>query len=222
MQNFKSTLWQQELSADDLCCAEKEIICFSPWERFQNEMTTLTSGHSCKERQCHLQTWPSMWWWKSWRTSEQICSAWECKTHSHCNQGPACNHSYVIMFMNHLVMEGVIMCFHHCIEFTGSQRPASLWGRSLEDATDVNREKMGEQKMADLPPERTFPDFPSFTNVGVDFFGPIDVKRTQLWSTFYLFCKSWGSSWNGVLSWHWFLYKRNKKIHLQERTGFYS
>ena len=34
-----------------------------------------------------------------------------------------------------------------------------------------------EQKMADLPKERIVPDLPPFTNVGVDYFGPVEIKR---------------------------------------------
>ncbi|KAK0139489.1 hypothetical protein N1851_023681 [Merluccius polli] len=34
-----------------------------------------------------------------------------------------------------------------------------------------------EQKMADLPKERILPDHPPFTNVGVDYFGPIVVSK---------------------------------------------
>lgn len=37
--------------------------------------------------------------------------------------------------------------------------------------------KTGEQKMVDLPQERTLPDLPPFTNVGMDYFGPIETKR---------------------------------------------
>ncbi len=37
--------------------------------------------------------------------------------------------------------------------------------------------KAGEQKMADLPLERILPDLPPFSSVGVDYFGPIEVKR---------------------------------------------
>lgn len=36
---------------------------------------------------------------------------------------------------------------------------------------------MGERKMADLPAERVISDLPAFTNVGLDYFGPVDVKK---------------------------------------------
>ena len=37
--------------------------------------------------------------------------------------------------------------------------------------------KVEHQKMADLPQDRITPDEPSFTHVGIDYFGPIEVKR---------------------------------------------
>lgn len=37
--------------------------------------------------------------------------------------------------------------------------------------------RVGEQEMADLPIERLLPDLPPVTNVGVDYFGPLEVKR---------------------------------------------
>lgn len=39
--------------------------------------------------------------------------------------------------------------------------------------------KVVEQKMAYLLKERVLPDAAPFTNVGVDYFGPIRVKRGQ-------------------------------------------
>lgn len=43
-----------------------------------------------------------------------------------------------------------------------------------------------DQKMADLPRVRIIPDMPPFTNTGVDYFGPIEIKRGR--ST----CKRYG------------------------------
>ncbi|KAK0152653.1 hypothetical protein N1851_005822 [Merluccius polli] len=43
-------------------------------------------------------------------------------------------------------------------------------------------EKVGEQKMANLPEERLLPDKPPFTNAGVDYYGPFDVKRAGVQS----------------------------------------
>ena len=40
-----------------------------------------------------------------------------------------------------------------------------------------NHAKTQEQKMADLPIDRLLTDKPPFTNIGMDYFGPIEVKR---------------------------------------------
>ena len=39
------------------------------------------------------------------------------------------------------------------------------------------RAKCGEQKMSDLPEDRVVPGKPAFSNVGIDYFGPFEVKR---------------------------------------------
>lgn len=38
----------------------------------------------------------------------------------------------------------------------------------------------GHQQMADLPPDRVLPDKPPFTHVGVDCFGPFEIKRGRV------------------------------------------
>lgn len=40
-----------------------------------------------------------------------------------------------------------------------------------------HRAKVEELKMANLPLERLEPDLPAFTNVDVDYFGPVEIKR---------------------------------------------
>ena len=42
-----------------------------------------------------------------------------------------------------------------------------------------NRGRLLEQKMADLPAERVLPDEAPFTHVGIDYFEPIEVKRSR-------------------------------------------
>lgn len=46
--------------------------------------------------------------------------------------------------------------------------------------------RLSDQKMSDLPFERVVPDLPPFTNVGVDYFGPIEIKRGRT------LCKRYG------------------------------
>jgi len=43
-----------------------------------------------------------------------------------------------------------------------------------------------EQKMADLPKQRIVPDLPPCTNVGVDYFGPVEIKKGRT------ICKRYG------------------------------
>ncbi|KAL7834746.1 hypothetical protein SRHO_G00289930 [Serrasalmus rhombeus] len=51
----------------------------------------------------------------------------------------------------------------------------------ISECTECRRFQgnMGQQKMADLPEERVVPDLPAFANVGVDYFGPVEVKKGQ-------------------------------------------
>lgn len=55
-----------------------------------------------------------------------------------------------------------------------------------------NRPKVGELKMADLPPEKLVPDLPPLTNMGIDYFGPTDIKKRTncietLWSIVHMY-----------------------------------
>lgn len=37
--------------------------------------------------------------------------------------------------------------------------------------------KAGEQKMSEFPVKRVLPDLPPFTNIGVDYFGPVEINK---------------------------------------------
>ena len=39
---------------------------------------------------------------------------------------------------------------------------------------------MGGQKLSDLSLERIVPDLPPFSNVGIDYFGPIEIIRVKI------------------------------------------
>ncbi len=58
-----------------------------------------------------------------------------------------------------------------------------------------------EQKMADLPTERIIPDLPPFTNVGVGYFGPVEIKKGRTT------CKRYGVIFTCMASrafiWRW-------------------
>lgn len=60
--------------------------------------------------------------------------------------------------------------------------------------------KVGKQRMANLPQDRITPDLPPFTNTGIDYFGPMEIKR-------------------GRTHVKRFLYKCYKKIHSPERPS---
>jgi hypothetical protein len=102
------------------------------------------------------------------------------------------NKHQIIMPNDHHVTKLLIRHYHHIAGHSGRCYVLSLlrskyWiihgnsavRRVLADCIDCRRRqaKIGEQKMASLPPDRVKSNQPPFTSVGVDFFGPILVKR---------------------------------------------
>ncbi|KAK7886561.1 hypothetical protein WMY93_026182 [Mugilogobius chulae] len=62
---------------------------------------------------------------------------------------------------------------------------ANVAARSIISNCSICRRQRGkllEQKMADLPFERITPDLPPFSNVGVDYFGPVEGQCGSGWA----------------------------------------
>lgn len=121
--------------------------------------------------------------------------------------------------MKRLVTEEGTTCFPPFAATTGSLMPTQQQEGSSGSAWCVknNGQKLGEQKMSDLPIDRISADLPPFTYVGVDYFGPIEVKRGRS------VVKRYGVLFTCLtccaFSWYRFPYKRNQEIHLPQRTS---
>ena len=100
----------------------------------------------------------------------------------------------VILPAHHHVTKLIIWHFHQITAHGGSERVLaevrqSFWiikgratiKRTLSTCVPCKRAKapLSIQKMADLPADRVTPGEPPFTRVGIDYFGPLVVKRAR-------------------------------------------
>ncbi|KAK0133638.1 hypothetical protein N1851_030827 [Merluccius polli] len=73
--------------------------------------------------------------------------------------------------------------------------------------------------MADIPEDIICPDLPSFTNVGVDYFGPIEVKRgralVKRYGVIFTCIKFRGC----LLPRYHFLYYCHQEVHVLQRLS---
>lgn len=98
----------------------------------------------------------------------------------------------IILPKNHHVTTLLIRHYHNLAGHSGRQHVLSLlreryWiikansavRRVLNDCISCRKRQAspGQQKMADLPVDRTLQSKPPFTAVGLDYFGPIQVRR---------------------------------------------
>ena len=98
----------------------------------------------------------------------------------------------IILPKRHHVTELIIReyhekCGHSGLEYVLSLLRQRFWiikarsniRRLLDSCFNCRRRQapVGSQKMADLPKDRVTPNLPPFTNVGVDCFGPISIRR---------------------------------------------
>lgn len=174
-------LTKQSLSAEDLSKAEDAIIQFCQRENFNSEICTLTAGIPVKRNSPIYKLNPTL---KNGvlRVGGRL---------SRTTMSEQSKHSAILSKDHHASM----LILRHIHEQTGhggrnyslSKLRERYWithanaaARKLLSSCVFckrHRAKLCEQKMADLPKERTTPDLPPFTNVGVDYFGPFEVKQ---------------------------------------------
>lgn len=169
------------MSADDLIEAETAIVRFSQQERFHKEIAALTSGRSKVKRESHIYK------------LDPVCEEGFLRVGGRLSKAcmpEAAKHPLILAKEQH-ISTLLLRHIHERLGHGGRNHVLSTLKKKTYWITNANsavrkviagcyfcrrcRGKVGEQKMADLP--TCVPDLPPFTNVGVDYFGPIDVKR---------------------------------------------
>ncbi|KAL0149469.1 hypothetical protein M9458_055257 [Cirrhinus mrigala] len=181
MIKVKSQLGAQTLSVEDLVLAEESLVRYVQQQSFQDEITLLNKGHAVK-------------------TSSRIYKLDPILDNGILRVGGRLSrmampeefkHPAILPSESHLcrlLMDHIHKMSGHCGR---SQLLAKLHKRYWITRGNVTVRKVIrdclfcrrwhgsalEQKMADLPLNRITPDLPPFSHVGIDYFGPIEVKR---------------------------------------------
>ncbi len=182
MHRFKATLKGQMLTVDDLTEAETSIVRFTQMERFHDEIAALSAGKSKVKKESTIYKLDPVYDEGLLRVGGRLSKA---------SMPEEMKHLLILAKDQHVST----LILHHIHEQLGhggrnhvlSHLRKRYWITSANAAVRkvitgcylcrCYRGKVGGQKMAALPAERIIPDLPPFTNVGVDYFGPTDVKR---------------------------------------------
>lgn len=209
MQAIRASFGNQRVTQDDLSGAETAIISFCQQEVFHQEIAALRNNLEVKKG-------------SSIRRLDPILEGGLLRVGGRLNRAAMpedIKHPLILSKDTH-VSNLILRHFHERLGHGGRNHVLSsvrkkYWITNANSAVRKiigrckfcrrYRGKTGEQKMADLPIERVVPDLPPFTNVGVDYFGPIDVKkRTQhceaVWSDLHLHGKQSRSLGGSLLS----------------------
>ena len=172
--------WNSQLSADDLALAEEAIICFVQKLHYGDEMTALHS--SVVKKSSPLYKLDPVVSNGVLRVGGRLSKAALPEETKH----PA------ILPKNTHVSKLILQHIHEKIGHRGRNHMLSTlrrqyWVPQANSAArkiikkcmtcQRQRQKPGMQKMSDLPVDRIAADLPPFTHVGVDYFGPLEVKR---------------------------------------------
>ena len=181
MKDYKKTLERKSLTVKDLRNAEREIILFSQHQAFSEELTALQQGATIKRCSPIYKLDPVLQD-NVLKVGGRLCNSAMTEEAMH----PA------ILSKDMHIATLILQDIHERIGHSGrnymlSELRQSYWVPKANSAIRRllakcvvccrHHGKVGEQKMSNLPPDRVLPDQPPFTNVGVDYFGPVEVKR---------------------------------------------
>lgn len=171
----------QNLSVEDMEEAERAIVCFEQRRYFSHEFTCLEHGKTLSSR-------------STIRKLDPIFDNGILRVGGRINKSamPVHQKNPIILPKGAHISNLILQHIHHQVGHSGRSHMLSRLGQRfwLPHANSLARKiirncvfcrrmqaRPGEQKMADLPEDRLYPDLPPFSHVGIDYFGPIEVKR---------------------------------------------
>lgn len=180
MCKFKSTLKGTLLTAADVAMGEMEIVKFCQKQSFKNEITALQKGDKL-ERNSHIIK------------LDPVLQDGVLRVGGRLGQSslPIEAKHPIILPKDHHVSALIIRHIHKVTGHSGTNyilsnlrerfwipKANSAIRKVLSKCVTCRRlaAKPGKQKMANLPSDRLTGDKPPFTNVGIDYFGPFEVK----------------------------------------------
>lgn len=182
MKKARAAVDKQVLSVNDLIRAEIAIICHSQQMAFREEITDLLSGAAVVKSKSDI-----------YRLDPVLCQG-VLRVGGRLSRSalPQEQKHPVILSKREHISKLILRHIHQQLGHAGKNHMLSALRRRywITNANSACRRiisecvicrryrgKPGEQKMADMPEDRICPDLPPFTNVGVDYFGPFEVKR---------------------------------------------